>query len=105
MAQRPANPVPASLQGRQRDKDTTAVINHKGIDMSGMCKSDAKQSSKNKAKWAAQVSAKTWDTHKAKVAKRVKKEQERHEKKMERRAKAGKPMRGDARRARRAQMH
>lgn len=26
MAQRPANPVPASLQGRQRDKDTTAVI-------------------------------------------------------------------------------
>lgn len=32
MAQRPANPVPASLQGRQRDKDTTAVI-YGGIDM------------------------------------------------------------------------
>jgi hypothetical protein len=32
VAQRPANPVPASLQGRQRDKDTTAVI-YGGIDM------------------------------------------------------------------------
>lgn len=32
MAQRPANPVPASLQGRQRDKDTTAVI-YRGMGM------------------------------------------------------------------------
>ena len=69
--------------------------------MSGMCKSDARQNSKRRTKFAAQVIANTWETHKDKVAKRqaaIRKAKRNH---LELRAATGKPERGDARARRR----
>jgi hypothetical protein len=65
--------------------------------MAGTCKSDAIQNSKHRTKFAAQLLQKTWETHKAKVAKRTESKASRHEQHIADRKSQGKPERGAAR--------
>ena len=69
----------------------------------GACnKSDAKQSSKNKNKWEARRNAKTWEVKKDKRVATEARRKEAIAARKERREKAGKPVRGAARKLRRA---
>lgn len=68
----------------------------------GACnKSDARQSSKHKAKWRARENARTWEVNKDKRIATDKRRKAVASRKVERRAERGKPERGHARRLRR----
>lgn len=69
--------------------------------MSGMCKSDARQNSRNKTHYQKCEAKKTWETHKAKRKKREMNKIEKRAKKIQSRIDAGKPVRGHARKLRR----
>jgi hypothetical protein len=69
--------------------------------MSGMCKSDQRQNSKNRNKWQAKENARTWEVRKGKRIATDKRRKDAAARKIERRTKRGKPMRGHARAMRR----
>lgn len=69
--------------------------------MSGMCKSDQRQNSKNRNKWQAKENARTWEVRKDKRIATDKRRKDAAARKIERRAERGKPMRGHARAMRR----
>ena len=72
--------------------------------MAGTCKSDAYQNSKNRNKFASKAIQKTWETHKTRKSKIVKHKLEIQANRAAKRLMQGKPQRGDARKARRAEL-
>ena len=72
--------------------------------MAGMCKSDQMQNVKNRAKFVSKANQKTWETHKAKKAKRIARQEELRMRRVMKRLLQGKPQRGDARKARRSSL-
>lgn len=69
--------------------------------MSGMCKSDARQNSKKRNMWLAKANAKTWEVNKDKRIATDLRHKEAAQRKLAKRIKRGKPIRGSARATRR----